>query len=86
MQLLKTPLFIVVTELGIVTVVKFMQLRKALSPIVVTELGIVTLDKDSHLKKALLPICTTAQTCTVCGTELVAALGHDYKDKKLFGL
>ncbi|MDE7086994.1 MAG: hypothetical protein K2O67_02255 [Clostridia bacterium] len=23
--------------------------------------------------------CTTAQTCTVCDTELVAALGHDYQ-------
>ena len=24
--------------------------------------------------------CTNAQTCTVCGTELEAALGHEYKD------
>jgi len=38
----------------------------------------VTVDALGHTAGADAD-CTNAQTCTVCGTELVAALGHDYE-------
>ena len=48
-----------VTELGIVTDVKPMQLQKASSPMLVTELGIVTDVKPSQPRKAYSPMLVT---------------------------
>ena len=41
-----------VTELGIVTLVKEVQLPKALPPMPVTELGMVTFASEVHISKA----------------------------------
>ena len=45
---------ILVTELGIVTEVRLLQLKKAQPPILVTELGIVTEVRPLHRKYLLL--------------------------------
>ncbi len=48
-----------VTELGIVTLVRLLQSSKALFPMLVTELGIVTLVRLLQFLKALFPMLVT---------------------------
>ena len=55
----KVPNSILVTELGIVTLVRLVQPSNALHPILVTESGIVTLVMLLQPLKALYPIFVT---------------------------
>jgi hypothetical protein len=58
-ELANALLPILVTELGIVTVVKKEQSSNASIPIVITELGIVTLVNEEQLSNARSPIVST---------------------------
>ena len=49
-----------VTELGIITLVRLLQFLNALSTMLVTELGIVTLVRLLHPLNAQLPMLVTA--------------------------
>ena len=58
-QVLKAPFPMVVTELGMVTVVKLVPL-KALAPIVFTELGMLTAVTAGFGKNTFSPIAVTS--------------------------
>jgi hypothetical protein len=66
-----------VTLLGIVTEVKPLQSKKALSPMLVTLLGIVTEVKLPQPKKALLPILVTPLFITTLFIEALAEYQGD---------
>ena len=76
LQPLKAPEPMYVTELGIITDVKFVQYKKASLPMLVTEFGIVTDNNPVHPINAHSAIC-----CIPSGIVYTVAYSHGKKIK-----